>query len=369
MAIYKLGEIGELKYSKSFVANGNDSDFPIFATGGIVGYTKIPTFESNSIILPRVGTMSIYFTNKKHSTKNTAFSFKTKDDTTTKYIYYLMSSIDFSIFSIGSAVPRLTSNFWNQYFINLPPLEEQQKIIDIIAPKEELFLKFSNTIRVDNFEHTKNDLKNLIDIIEPIEKLIDSINFAKKKTISLISKMGELSLLASKNIESIKFDKQKEKYIESGNYVSTGNIGDFNNLIEKFEQLSSNPTRARLKFKKDTLYISKLDGEKKILYLNKDRDLVLSNGMWGIEGNEDSKYSLYAFLLSNTFYEEKTLKSTGTTMRGLNDNTLKQIINYYSITKKHNWLVKKYFVYLSFLTELLEVFYKIKNKFIKFFVV
>ncbi|MCL8211412.1 restriction endonuclease subunit S [Mesoplasma whartonense] len=336
MAIYKLGEIGELKYSKSFVANGNDSDFPIFATGGIVGYTKIPTFESNSIILPRVGTMSIYFTNKKHSTKNTAFSFKTKDDTTTKYIYYLMSSIDFSIFSIGSAVPRLTSNFWNQYFINLPPLEEQQKIIDII---------------------------------EPIEKLIDSINFAKKKTISLISKMGELSLLASKNIESIKFDKQKEKYIESGNYVSTGNIGDFNNLIEKFEQLSSNPTRARLKFKKDTLYISKLDGEKKILYLNKDRDLVLSNGMWGIEGNEDSKYSLYAFLLSNTFYEEKTLKSTGTTMRGLNDNTLKQIINYYSITKKHNWLVKKYFVYLSFLTELLEVFYKIKNKFIKFFVV
>jgi len=145
MAIYKLGEIGELKYSKSFVANGNDSDFPIFATGGIVGYTKIPTFESNSIILPRVGTMSIYFTNKKHSTKNTAFSFKTKDDTTTKYIYYLMSSIDFSIFSIGSAVPRLTSNFWNQYFINLPPLEEQQKIIDIIEPLETISTKIKTT--------------------------------------------------------------------------------------------------------------------------------------------------------------------------------------------------------------------------------
>jgi len=56
-----------------------------------------------------------------------------------------MSSIDFSIFSMGSAVPRLTSNFWNQYFINLPPLEEQQKIIDIIEPLETISTKIKTT--------------------------------------------------------------------------------------------------------------------------------------------------------------------------------------------------------------------------------
>ncbi|MCL8212264.1 hypothetical protein LD125_00470 [Mesoplasma sp. JKS002658] len=348
--------------------------YPLFDRSQVIKRSNKYLFDGEYVIVAGEGNFKPKYYNGKFDLHQRAYCIKSTDTTklSNKYLYYLIlkNYQIFNNYSVGSTVPslRLSSFNWINK-ISFPAFEEQQKIIDIIAPKEELFLKFSNTIRVDNFEHTKNDLKNLIDIIEPIEKLIDSINFAKKKTISLISKMGELSLLASKNIESIKFDKQKEKYIESGNYVSTGNIGDFNNLIEKFEQLSSNPTRARLKFKKDTLYISKLDGEKKILYLNKDRDLVLSNGMWGIEGNEDSKYSLYAFLLSNTFYEEKTLKSTGTTMRGLNDNTLKQIINYYSITKKHNWLVKKYFVYLSFLTELLEVFYKIKNKFIKFFVV
>jgi len=71
----------------------------------------------------------------------------------------------------------------------IPSLEQQQKIIDIIAPKEELFLKFSNTIRIDNFEHTKNDLKNLIDIIEPVECLLNQVIKVRNKLLNFIKNL------------------------------------------------------------------------------------------------------------------------------------------------------------------------------------
>ena len=306
MAIYKLGEIGELKYSKSFVANGNDSDFPIFATGGIVGYTKIPTFESNSIILPRVGTMSIYFTNKKHSTKNTAFSFKTKDDTTTKYIYYLMSSIDFSIFSMGSAVPRLTSNFWNQYFINLPPLEEQQKIIDIIEQKNELFLKFPNTIRIDTFEHIKNDLKNLIDIIEPVENLLKQINNLRNKLLIFILNLP-FNDKKEKIFHFLEPIKNKPKHIKQISAKVLSNQGTISNLenIDTYKTNNFFTPKGSFVFCSIRTYLKKWG----LVPYSVD-----SNGTLFQFSIKNNITSLISFLMNNDSWEKFNLLSSGTKM-------------------------------------------------------
>ncbi|MDI4568023.1 MAG: type I restriction endonuclease subunit S, partial [Mycoplasma sp.] len=101
---YRLGDIGKLYYSKKWVSHNNGL-FPIYGTGGIISLTNKPTFEPNSIILPRVGTLKIYFSSFKHSTKNTAFSYKTKNPKLTKYIYYKLHKIDFLHQNEGSAVP------------------------------------------------------------------------------------------------------------------------------------------------------------------------------------------------------------------------------------------------------------------------
>gem|GEM_PF-3854816 len=68
--------------------------------------------------------------------------------------------------------------------------------------------------------------------------------------------------------------------------------------------------------------------------------------------------------MSDTFYEEKKMKSTGTTMRGLNDKILNQIINSYSISTVYNGLLCRLFLLLSNSTFLLEKLIQIKNNFI-----
>ena len=307
--------------------------YPLFDRSQVIKRSNKYLFDGEYVIVAGEGNFKPKYYNGKFDLHQRAYCLKSMNTEVinNKYLYYLVlkNYQIFSDYSVGSTVPslRLSSFSWIEKTI-FPSVQEQQKIIDII---------------------------------EPVEKMINSLNSSKERVISLISKIGELSILLAKKSSSIKFEKQKEKYIESGNYVSTGNIGDFNNVIEKVEELTSTPTRARLQFKKDILYISKLDGEKKILYLNKSQDLILSNGMWGIEGDKNSKYSLYAFLMSDTFYEEKKMKSTGTTMRGLNDKTLNRIIDSYSISMIYNVLLCKLFLLLSESAFLLEKLIQIKN--------
>lgn len=201
MAINKLKDLGNLNYSKNFIEEKNGL-YPIYATSGIVGYTNHPTFEEESIILPRVGSFNIFFSNKKHSTKNTAFSFSVNTEKTiAKFIYFKLIKLNIINENMGSAVPRLTSDFWNELKINIPSLIIQQKIIDIIEPNEKLFLKYSDCVQIENFQNTKNDMKNLIDIIEPLEaikinllKQLESISkYANLITVknSIIGKMNE----------------------------------------------------------------------------------------------------------------------------------------------------------------------------------
>jgi type I restriction enzyme S subunit len=68
--------------------------------------------------------------------------------------------------------------------INIPTLKIQKQIIDIIEPHENLFLKYYKCVRINKIQNTKNDIKNLIDIIEPLEKILFNI----KQQINLFEK-------------------------------------------------------------------------------------------------------------------------------------------------------------------------------------
>ncbi|WHQ37498.1 hypothetical protein [Spiroplasma sp. SV19] len=135
---------------------------------------------------------------------------------------------------------------------------------------------------------------------------------------------------------------------ENGVYVQTSNIGDFDNKIKNKVYYNTLPSRAKLNFKNNVLYISKLNGERKFIYREHyNEDFIISNGMCGITANENRKYTLYAFLLSDFFYKIKSIQSIGTTMRGINDNILNSIVNKYYFNSNLNFYLKKLFNILS----------------------
>ena len=88
-----------------------------------------------------------------------------------KYIHYFFIKNKKEIGSLGngSVLKKANMKILGNFILKLPNISVQQSIIDIIEPKEKLFLKFKNLVRIDNIENCKNDMKNLIDIIEPFD--------------------------------------------------------------------------------------------------------------------------------------------------------------------------------------------------------
>ena len=88
-----------------------------------------------------------------------------------KYLYYYLIKNNnyFKSHSSGTTIKHFSLKILNDFPISLINLKSQQSIIDIIEPKEKLFLKFKNLVRIDNIENCKNDMKDLIDIIEPFD--------------------------------------------------------------------------------------------------------------------------------------------------------------------------------------------------------
>ncbi|WP_027048632.1 hypothetical protein, partial [Mesoplasma syrphidae] len=244
------------------------------------------------------------------------------------------------------------------------------KIIDIIEPIENLFLKYSNCIRIDTFKNCEDDVKKIIDIIEPIEIVIAKNKEILNSSIKLIAQIGQ-KLITKKAIgKKLNIYQQREEKIEKGIYSQTADIGNFSNKIKKQEYYSKLPSRARLKVQLNTLYICKLLGERKFLFSNSDKNLIISNGMWGIKSDSDFKFSNLSFFMSDYFYNKKKLFSTGTTMVGLNDQGLKKIISEVEIIHdlESETLLEKLFETLSISSKIDNELDKLINATIKMLV-
>ncbi|MCL8209776.1 restriction endonuclease subunit S [Spiroplasma attinicola] len=291
MAVYKLKEIGKLNYSKSFI-NESNGIFPIYATSGIVSFTNNPTFEENSIILPRVGNFNIFFSSKKHSTKNTAFSYKIdKSKANSKYIYFKLLKVNLTNENMGSVVPRLTSSFWNKFKINMPSLKIQNQIIDIIKPLEDIEINLLN-------------IKNKL-----IKFLINLYNCSNHN--NQISFNSVIKILVS-------------KYENQINYFATNAVGEMQIDYQKIINLSEKiPSRANISPWKDSFIFSKLAGENKIFYFKNKPQEVFSTGFFNFKAKHHDH--ILGFILSDDFKKQKEYLATGTTMQSINNSSLKLI--------------------------------------------
>jgi type I restriction enzyme, S subunit len=69
---------------------------------------------------------------------NTALYVKDFHENDPLWVYWLLHSIDFTGYNSGSAQPSLNRNFLTQIPINLPPVEEQSRIADVLGTLDDL---------------------------------------------------------------------------------------------------------------------------------------------------------------------------------------------------------------------------------------
>lgn len=104
---------------------------------------------------------------------------------------------------------QLTIDEINKTNIDLPRIQTQQKIIDIIEQNEKLFLTYSNCVRIDSVENVQSDMKSLIDIIEPIERQIELLNMHLKRIEQIGNWFSTEHGNAERMIDSCVFEKGK----------------------------------------------------------------------------------------------------------------------------------------------------------------
>ena len=131
----KLKEILELKYGKSQKKiTGSNGRYPIFGTGGILGYSNVFLYNKPSVIIGRKGSINnkIYIDFPFWVVDTTFYTIIDNKKVIPRWFYYYISTIDLNKYNEGTTIPSLTIKTLYELDIPYFPLEEQQHIVDSI---------------------------------------------------------------------------------------------------------------------------------------------------------------------------------------------------------------------------------------------
>ena len=128
---YKLGDVTEIingKNQKEVVSS--QGEYPIYGSGGIIGWATDYLCKENSTIIGRKGTIdSPIFVNRKFWNVDTAFGIQPSERVLPRYLFFFCKSFDFKKLDKSTTIPSLAKRDLLQIPIPLPPLPTQQAIV------------------------------------------------------------------------------------------------------------------------------------------------------------------------------------------------------------------------------------------------
>ncbi len=132
---YYLNELVEIKYGKNQkkVIDENGK-YPIYGTGGLMGYAKEFLYDRPSVLIGRKGTINkVRYVERPFWTVDTLFYTKIKDDVVIpKFLYYKMLTFDLTKYNEGTTIPSLRTETLNKLELEIPNIDIQQKIVSIL---------------------------------------------------------------------------------------------------------------------------------------------------------------------------------------------------------------------------------------------
>lgn len=134
---YRLGELLKIKYGKNQKkVVSSEGKYPIYGTGGIMGYATKPLYEKSSVLIGRKGSIDkVKWVTEPFWTVDTLFYTEINDELVIPhYLYYYLSQINFSQYNEGTSIPSLRTETLNNIEISIPNLDTQQKILSLVEP-------------------------------------------------------------------------------------------------------------------------------------------------------------------------------------------------------------------------------------------
>jgi type I restriction enzyme S subunit len=104
--------------------------YPIYGSGGVMGYASDYICEANTTIIGRKGSINNpLYVKERFWTVDTAFGLHPKERLHPRFLYYYCLYYDFSKHNRGTTIPSLVKTELLEIRMPLPPLPEQQRIV------------------------------------------------------------------------------------------------------------------------------------------------------------------------------------------------------------------------------------------------
>ena len=169
---------------------------------------------------------------------NDAFSVKGRDSVSTKYIYYVMTSLQESIYATkkGGGVPHVNISNIENFLVPVPPVEVQQEIVRILDQFTQLAAELTAelTARKQQFEYYRDKILIFEEDV-PTVALGDIAVVTKLAGFEFTkyvrySDSGRIIALRGLNVKNGKLDLSDVKYIDNSDFAkltrSKLHIGD-----------------------------------------------------------------------------------------------------------------------------------------------
>jgi len=135
---YELGTVcSRLSSGKNISAKyvSKEGKYPVFGGNGFRGYTSIKNFEGSCAIIGRQGAFCgnvRFFSGEAYMTEH-AVVVCADENNDTRYLSYLLSTMNLGRLSGQSAQPGLSVKTLAKQIVNLPPLECQKRVVAVLS--------------------------------------------------------------------------------------------------------------------------------------------------------------------------------------------------------------------------------------------
>jgi len=145
--VKRLGEVLKIGSGKDY-KHLNNGDIPVYGTGGYMLSVDSYLYDGESVCIGRKGTIDKpRFLKGKFWTVDTLFYSYDFLNSIPKYIYYIFLTINWKKYNEASGVPSLSKKIIENIKIPLPPIDEQQKIAEILSTWDEAIEKQESLIK------------------------------------------------------------------------------------------------------------------------------------------------------------------------------------------------------------------------------
>lgn len=129
----KLGEVLKIKNGRDY-KHLNNGNVPVYGSGGVMTYVDTQVYDKPSVLIPRKGSIDkLYYVDCPFWNVDTIFYTEINASIVIeKYVFYILQKEHLEKLNTGGGVPSLTQKVLNGVVIPIPPLSEQQRIVDIL---------------------------------------------------------------------------------------------------------------------------------------------------------------------------------------------------------------------------------------------